>query len=59
MKNCHWCGRMTHSANRVCQGCITVDRRQPGGYSPDDGLKGGRWVLSPRRILVWEPEVAA
>jgi hypothetical protein len=53
MRPCVWCARMTHSPKRVCSNCTRIER-SAGTYSPNDGLKGGRWVLGPRRVLVWE-----
>lgn len=54
---CVWCGRPTYSPKRVCHSCRTVERNKHE-YSPDDALTGGRWVLGPRRVLVWEVDAA-
>jgi hypothetical protein len=42
-RRCRTCGRNCHSRHGLCQECRT-----------DIPLRGGRWVLGPRRVLVWE-----
>lgn len=55
MNRCVWCGVTTSSPERVCRGCVNTERR--AHLVPDDtvALRGGRWVMGPRRVLVWEP----
>ena len=55
---CHWCARPTTSRDRVCQQCVTVNRRANLVPADDVALTGGRWVLGPRRVLVWEVDKA-
>jgi hypothetical protein len=59
MKPCHWCGTATFSHNRVCQDCRGIDKRRNVTPPADHALTGGRWVLGPNRIQVWQPDYVA
>jgi hypothetical protein len=42
--SCHICRRKTNARASICKTCRV-----------EIPLTGGRWVLGPRRVLVWEP----